>query len=210
MDEQTVTQIEQAIEGRLASSGWILLLITVIGAGVGAFLGSYFEKKGELRAIREDFDEILRQTHAQTQTTEDVKLAVSKELVDFTKRLERRSEFEQYLLLERYKLVSEFSYRLGRIRTDLNRTWAGQEIEGLFKDNEIVPLSGIFEDLSAQSFQLSDKFYNFFWNQAGIILELARATDDETRERSIQQYEENLKQLAKMVKEEFGSERVSW
>ncbi len=210
MDTHTISLIEKAVNEGLTSSSWILLLITLVGAGIGAFLGSYLKKKGEQRAIKEDFDEILRQVHAQTKTTEEVKGDVAKELAGFTQRLERRSEFEQYLLMERYKLISEFAYRLGRITTDLNRAWHGQEVEGLYNDTELVPLTAVFEDLAARSFQLSDKFHKIFYDQAGVVLQMARASDDESRARVQRQYGENLQRLTKMVNAEFGTEKISW
>ena len=210
MDAQTISLIEKAVREGLASWSWLLLLITVVGAGIGAFLGSYLKKKGEQRALKEDFDEVLRQVQAQTKTTEEVKGDVAKELAGFTQRLERRSEFDQYLLMERYKLISEFSYRLSRITTDLNRARHGQEVEGLFKDTEIVPLTAVYEDLAARSFQLSDKFHKFFFDQAGVVLQIAQASTDKSRERMQRQYVENLQRLTKMVNAEFGTEKISW
>ncbi len=47
---------------------------------MGAFFGSYLKKKGEARAAREEFDELLRQLAAQTKATEDVKAAVQDSL----------------------------------------------------------------------------------------------------------------------------------
>jgi hypothetical protein len=148
--------------------------------------------------------------HAQTKTTEEVKREIAKELAHFTQRLERRSEFEQYLLMERYKLISEFAYRLSRITTDLNRVRHGQDVEGLFKDNEVVPLTAVFEDLAIRSFQLSEKFHKFFFEQAGVVLQMAQTSTDEELARIKQKYTTNLQRLTKMVNAEFGTEKISW
>jgi hypothetical protein len=210
MDEQTISLIERAVHEGLTSSSWIILVIIIVGAGIAAFLGSYLAKKGEQHAIKENFDDVLRQVHAQTKTTEEVKREIAKELAHFTQRLERRSEFEQYLLMERYKLISEFAYRLSRITTDLNRVRHGQDVEGLFKDNEVVPLTAVFEDLAIRSFQLSEKFHKFFFEQAGVVLQMAQTSTDEELARIKQKYTTNLQRLTKMVNAEFGTEKISW
>ena len=210
MDEQVIKLIEKAVREGFVSYSWWMLLIILIGAGAGAYIGSYLSKKGEQRALKEDFNEVLRQVRAQAKTTEKIKGDVAKELAQFTQRLERRSEFEQHILMERYERISEFAYRLSRIMTDLNRAWYGQEVEGLFKDNDVVPLTSVFEDLSARSFQLSDKFHKFFYEQAGIVLQVAQATTKDTRERLQGQYLKNLKKLTKMVNTEFGTDKISW
>ena len=159
MDIETANIIKDAVQDGFASSSWILLLCTLIGAAIGAFIGSYLKRKGEQRAINEDFGAILRQIHAQTRVSEEVKRDIAKELSRFENRLNNRSEFEQHLLLERYKLISQFASRFGRLTTDLNRRWHGKKVEGLFDGNELLPLTAIYEDLSASSFQLSEKFY---------------------------------------------------
>lgn len=210
MDAHVIKLIEQAVREGLLSYTWLLLVITLIGAGIGAFFGSYLKKKGEHRALQEDFDEVLRQVRAQAKTTEDVKADVTKELSQFTQRMERRSEFEQHLLMERYKLISEFAYRLSRITTDLNRYWHGQQVEALFDGNEVVPLTAIYEDLAARSFHLSEKFHKFFYEQAGVVLEMAQASTSEARERGQRRYLDNLRRLSEMVNAEFGTEKVSW
>lgn len=210
MDAQVISIVEKAVREGLSSYSWTLLLMTLGGAAIGAFFGSYLKKKGEQRALKEDFDEVLRQVRAQAKTTEEIKGDVAKELAHFRLRLERRSEFEQYVLMERYKLISEFADRLGRIMTDLNRARHGHQVEGLFRDEEIVPLTAVYEDLAARSFQLSEKFHMFFYEQAGVVLQAARAASEEARERTQHQYVDNLRRLAEMVNAEFGVAKISW
>lgn len=210
MDPQLLSIIEKAVRDGLLSYSGQLLLIVLLGAGAGAFLGSYLKKKGEQQALKEDFDHLLQQVRLQTEATERIKFEVAKDLTQFTQRMERRSEFEQYVLQERYKLISEFAHRLSRVMTDLNRSRRGIEVEGLFNQNDVVPLTGVFEDLAARSFQLSSKFHEFFYEQANVVLSFVQASTEDEHDKVGAQYLRNLTALSKMVNAEFGTEKISW
>jgi hypothetical protein len=73
MDPETLRLLQKAVSDGILSASWIMVLTAVISAGVGAFLGSYLKKKGEDVAIRENFQEVLRQLKAQTEATEEIK-----------------------------------------------------------------------------------------------------------------------------------------
>jgi hypothetical protein len=210
MDAQFIALVREAVREGVASFTWVLLAVGAIGAGVGAFVGSYLKKRGEQRAIREEFDEVLRQVRAQAKATEDIKAEIARELAVFSNALKRRSDFEQHVLLERYKLISEFAYRLSRIMTDLNRAWSGQTVPGLFNGNEVVPLTAVYEELAVKAFQLSSKFHRFFLEQADIALRVAQATTATARLPLQEQYGKNLVLLNEMVNADFGTDEVSW
>lgn len=125
-------------------------------------------------------------------------------------KLERRSQFEQHVLLERYKLISDLASRLSQIVTNLNRTRSGKEVKGLFDEKELVPLTLVYEDLSSKRFQLSEKFHSFFLTQAGNVLQLAKASTDEEFNSATREYVKGINRLNEMVNEEFRTEHVSW
>jgi len=125
-------------------------------------------------------------------------------------KLERRSEFIQQVLLDRYKLVCEFAQRLSQITTNLNRDYHGIEVQGLFNGKDVVPLTAVFEDLAAKRFQLSHQFYQFFYRQAQVVLSLANAKTLEQRKEVEAEYIRNLEQLTEMANDEFGTNKVSW
>ena len=52
-------------------------VLAVIAAGVGAFGGAYLRKRGEDRAMRENFDAIREQLKATTRDTEEIKQQLS-------------------------------------------------------------------------------------------------------------------------------------
>jgi hypothetical protein len=125
-------------------------------------------------------------------------------------KLERRSEFEQQVLLERYRLVSDFAARLSRITTDLNRARSRRKVKDLYDGNELLPLTAVYEDLAVKSFQLSTKFHKFFSEQANVVLRLANARTDEERREVEAEYLRNLSRLTTLVNEEFRTDRISW
>jgi hypothetical protein len=57
---------------------------------------------------------------------------------EITLRLEKRSNFEEKVLLDRYLTLRDLQHRIGRVMTDLNRARLGSKIQGLFRDGDIV------------------------------------------------------------------------
>ncbi len=93
MDPDLIKLIQRAVRDGLTSASWIVTLVGLSAAAAGAFLGSYFKRKGEHLATREDFDELLRQIKAQTKATEEIKGEIQRDLNAFSDVLKRGREF---------------------------------------------------------------------------------------------------------------------
>ena len=63
---------------------------------------------------------------------------------DIELKLERQSNFEERVLIDRYNLIKEIQTRLGSVMTNLNRIKSGQEIDGFIHKGDIVPLTEVF------------------------------------------------------------------
>jgi hypothetical protein len=87
MDPELIKLIQQAVRDGLALGSWIFILLGLIAAGAGAFLGSYLKTKGEHLATKEDFNELLQQLKAQTKATEEIKGEISERVASATERL---------------------------------------------------------------------------------------------------------------------------
>ena len=77
MDPELYKLIQQAVREGLASTTWLLILSWLVAAGVGSFVGSYFKKKGENLATKEDFQQVLDQLTKQTEATEKIKGSIA-------------------------------------------------------------------------------------------------------------------------------------
>ncbi len=93
MDAELIKIINRAVRDGLTSASGLVILIVIIGAGVGSFLGSYLKSKGEHLATKEDFDELLGQIKAQTAATEEIKGEIQQKLDRFSGELQRGREF---------------------------------------------------------------------------------------------------------------------
>ncbi|WP_457599059.1 hypothetical protein [Hydrogenimonas sp.] len=93
MDSELLKLIEKAVNDGLTTAAWYVIVISVTAAGVGAFLGSYFRRKGENIATKEDFDQLLNQLKNQTKATEEIKAEIQVDLNRFSDTLERNREF---------------------------------------------------------------------------------------------------------------------
>lgn len=64
----------------------------VLAAGLAGYLGGYFKKKGEDRAIQENFNELLRQTVETTERTKGIEAKISTDVWSRQKRWELKRE----------------------------------------------------------------------------------------------------------------------
>ncbi len=73
MDAKILELIQTSVHEGILSSSWIMLIIAIVSAGVGAFFGAYLKRKGEDVAIRENFSNVLEQLKAQKELTESIR-----------------------------------------------------------------------------------------------------------------------------------------
>ncbi|HZY31949.1 MAG TPA: hypothetical protein VFF86_09960 [Candidatus Methylomirabilis sp.] len=86
----------------------LILLISLLASGFGAWLGSYLREKGKHLATREDIGEIVEQLRQTTKATEEIKAQVSSELWVGQRKRELQLEtlhetngfLSQYLVLD--------------------------------------------------------------------------------------------------------------
>jgi hypothetical protein len=87
MSPELLGLIQQAVENGVTAASWVLLVLAIIGAALGASLGSYLKRKGENYATKEDFAELLGQVRASTKAAEEARLPFAKELASFTESI---------------------------------------------------------------------------------------------------------------------------
>jgi hypothetical protein len=99
--------------------GWGLT--TIGGAFVGSYLGAYMKKKGEDRAMKEGFSEVLQQARETTTATKSIEAKISDDVWDRQKRWEMKRE----VLFETMKRVAALYDQLNELdvflQTELNR-----------------------------------------------------------------------------------------
>ena len=87
MDAELAKLVNQAVQDGLTSGSWVVIVIAVIAAGAGAYIGAYLRGKGAHLATKEDFTELMRQIKTQTRATEEIKAEVAEKLAASTERL---------------------------------------------------------------------------------------------------------------------------
>jgi hypothetical protein len=81
---------------------------TVLGAGVGAFFGSYLRKKGENWATHEDIDKLVDQMKAVTLAQKEIEAKISNEMWE----RQRKWEVKREALFEAMKEIGSVEYAL--------------------------------------------------------------------------------------------------
>jgi hypothetical protein len=78
------------VDGDLSYAG--ISVITVLSAGIGAFIGAYLKKKGENLATHEDFQTVLTELKETTRTTKEIENKISDAVWDRQKRWEMKRD----------------------------------------------------------------------------------------------------------------------
>lgn len=128
----------------------------------------------------------------------------------FALGLERRSRFEEMVLIERYETVSDILSRLTVIVSNLNRRRHGTEVEGLMRGNDIVPLTEVFELLAAKQHVLTQRFHPLLFQMSGTLIYLANHKSEDGAQQVLATYKEQLETLQAEITAAFGLDRIAW
>lgn len=125
-------------------------------------------------------------------------------------RLQRRSNFEERILLDRYTILRDIQSRMQRVMTDLNRRRSGTEVEGLMRNGDIVPLTEVFELIANNQYLITDRFKKILRREAELGIEFANAKDAEVLDKLGSEYIELQRSFSTAMKEVFGLEKITW
>ena len=145
-----------------------------------------------------------------TVTEKAVAAQIERYQKEITLRLERRSRFEERVLLDQYTTVGELLGRMVRVTTDLNRRAHGVDVEGLYHGNELVPLTAVYEDLSSKRYLLGERFHPLLLQLANTVLALANARDDAQSKQLQARYLAELNAIYARANEAFGLTSIKW
>lgn len=146
-----------------------------------------------------------------------VEKVVEAEEAEFDKRnkhlelcLERRSGFEEKILIDQYEAVTTLQLKLGKISADLNRIHSGKNIEGFREDKKIVPLTEVYIELQAKRFLLKEEFSILFQKEADILFKAANTENTDEFFRLGRDFLILNEEFKKQMNHVFGIEQISW
>lgn len=95
--------------------------------------------------------------------------------------------------------------------TNLNRLRSGQSPpDGFKKQNEIVPLTEIFEDVIIHRLVLGEDFHGLFLKQAKLALKAARASSSEDWHKSGEEWTQLREEMRIAAEAAFGISKIHW
>lgn len=124
--------------------------------------------------------------------------------------LQRRSNFEEKVLLDRYEAVTKLQLKLANIAADLNRWRSGMKVEGLIKGKDIVPLSEVYIELGAKRFLLKEEFYDLLMKEADNRQMFAKAGEPDQLSRLDRQFLKLNETFREEMNRAFGIDRINW
>lgn len=125
-------------------------------------------------------------------------------------KLEKRSNFEERILLDRYLVLRDLQTHLGRVMTDPNRVRHGMIVEGLFHDGNIVPLTEIFSQLPVDRYLITERFHKILWEESQLMIAIANETDPERLEALQAAYLRSSDAFYGAMNEVFGLDKITW
>ncbi|WP_114748911.1 hypothetical protein [Pleomorphovibrio marinus] len=123
-------------------------------------------------------------------------------------KLERRSSFEERVLIDRYTLIKEIQTKLGSIATNLNRIKSGQKIDGFIVNSDIVPLTEVLETLTVNKYVITVKFHQLFWEQSQLLIKLANAKDSNNMAMLTSEYQKLMDRFYHEMNEMFNIDKI--
>lgn len=144
-----------------------------------------------------------------------VEKAIARTFDEKTKRFEtlfqRRSAFEEMILIERFELMSSLDARLQRIMTNLNRARSGHPVpDGFLTDGELVPLTEVFEDIEIGRLKLGEDLRNRMESLAQAALTASNAADENEWKHAAEEWIQLRKELREQVEADFGLTSIKW
>jgi hypothetical protein len=160
------------------NSLWLIAIIAVIGAAIGAYGAAYLRKRGEDRALSENFAAIREQLRTTTQDTEEIKQHLSSHTWRSQQLWSARETYYSSLLTQlhhfRMALLYLSGYYLEPGSEHLPDSQLGEHFQRLLADavaanNEVQKLVGpaaIFLTLHATT--ALDKLFKDHWELANL------------------------------------------
>ncbi|SFU16569.1 hypothetical protein [Sedimentitalea nanhaiensis] len=142
-------------------------------------------------------------------TEKAINLEFDRHAKALTLGLERRSRFEEMVLIERYETLNDLLSRLDRIASDVRRYRHGTDVEGLMRGTEIVPLTEVFERLSTRRHVLTERFYPKLDALGGLLIQYLNARDTIEAQRVQGEYKRLLNTILDEMSAVFGLNRIS-
>jgi hypothetical protein len=139
--------------------------------------------------------------------------AISREMDRYAKQMEltqqRRSNFEERILTERYAVLRDLSGRLMKISTDINRLHHGHQVENLLVNGDLAPLTEVFELIALNRYLIPQQFHLILEKQAQILHEFGNASDPLTRQSTAIAIQSLREQFDAAMEEHFGLNAIS-
>jgi len=129
---------------------------------------------------------------------------------DVELRLQRRSNFEERVLLDRYTLLRDIHTKIGKVMTDLRRVKSGSTVKGLQVNGELVPLTEVGDLIERNRYLITDRFREILLSQCQLELKYANTNDSTLMERQVAEYVQLELAFDKAMNEVFGLDKITW
>ena len=116
---------------------WIVIFGSLLSAVLGGFLGSYFQKRGQLKAVSDNFERSLKELKEQTKEVEKIKVKFAEDIAEFQKELRGHEVLEQSELEFRKLQLAEFYgpiYAYCKLNKGIYAIFMARKLQDINKD----------------------------------------------------------------------------
>ncbi len=163
----------------LSEYSWPVVLLLVVGA-----IFIYLVKLITEKAVSNEFDKVKKMT----------------ELV-----LEKRSNFQEKVLLDRYNVAVRIHSKIAAEATNAGRVRGGQDLATITENGKIVGLNEVFELLSNNKYLLPRQIYDALYARAKIVHELYYEPNPTKESPLIKRYMDSIESFGLVMNDFFLS-----
>lgn len=124
--------------------------------------------------------------------------------------LEKRSNFEERVLLDIYNITISIQTKIASTATNINRMRSGHTVDNFIANDELVPLTEVYETLANNMFLLPPVIHKVLKDQADVVLKLCNETDPDKVSALKHEYERNIKSFAAVMNDVFKLTQIKW
>lgn len=140
---------------------------------------------------------------------ERLKFGLQNQAKELELTLNQKLKFDEKILLDRYELIRKISSSMETVATNVNRIKNGLEVPDFNINQEMVSLTEVFEEISAHKWLLTDKFYEYFYNQGQLLINMANEPDKNLFKYMKEEYLERRNDFKTLMNEEFKIDQIT-
>lgn len=125
-------------------------------------------------------------------------------------KLEKRSRFDEKILLDRYNLIRDIQAKQNKVLTNLNRIKHGIKVDNFIIGSEPVQMTEVYELLALNKIIITVPIHNKLTKQAELIMKIINEKAINKSDKLENDYLVMIEDLNFEMNQMFGLDKIKW